>query len=192
MVYTDTYKSKLGNILLAADETGIIGLWFEGQKYYASTLPDEYISQETKVLKETKNWLDMYFSGEEPKFIPPLHLIGSVFRQEVWKILLRIPYGKTVTYGEIARQMAVIQKREHSSARAIGGAVGHNPISVIIPCHRVVGTKGKLTGYAGGIDKKVALLKLEHTIPCNEWAFIKAHCDGRGRKDYCEKSGQVS
>lgn len=113
--------------------------------------------------QEAKNWLDIYFSGEEPEFIPPLHLVGSEFRQEVWKILLQIPYGETVTYGEIAMQMAAIQKKEHSSARAIGGAVGHNPISAIIPCHRVVGSNGKLTGYAGGIEKKSALLKLEHT-----------------------------
>lgn len=114
-------------------------------------------------MKEAKNWLDIYFKGEEPEFIPSLHLVGTAFRQEVWKILLGIPYGKTVTYGEIARQMAVIPKKNHLSARSIGGAVAHNPISIIIPCHRVIGAKGKLTGYAGGIEKKIALLKLEHT-----------------------------
>lgn len=104
------------------------------------------------------------FTGiEEPKFTPPLHPTGSAFRQAVWQILLQIPYGQTITYGEIARQMSEIQNTPHMSAQAVGGAVEHNEISLIIPCHRVVGTNGSLTGYAGGIDKKIALLKLEHT-----------------------------
>ena len=162
MIYTCTYKSELGNILLAADEIGLTGLWFEGQKYFANTLPDERISQETPILIEVKRWLDEYFSGEEPKFTPPLHPTGSTFRQAVWQILLQIPYGQTTTYGEIARQLAEMQNAPHMSAQAVGGAVGHNEISVIIPCHRVVGTNGSLTGYAGGIDKKIALLELEH------------------------------
>lgn len=163
MIYTCTYASSLGDILLAADEIGLIGLWFEGQKYFANTLPKEYISQETPILIETKKWLDIYFSGKEPKFTPPLHPAGSVFRQTVWQILLEIPYGQTITYGEIARQMAKINNTLHMSAQAVGGAVGHNEISIIIPCHRVVGRNGSLTGYAGGIDKKISLLKLEHT-----------------------------
>ena len=162
MVYICKYKSALGSILLAADEIGLTGLWFEGQKYFANTLPDERISQETPILIEAKIWLDIYFSGEEPKFTPPLHPTGSAFRQAVWQILLQIPYGQTITYGEIARQMSEIQNTPHMSAQAVGGAVGHNEISVIIPCHRVVGTNGSLTGYAGGIDKKIALLELEH------------------------------
>ena len=163
MVYICKYKSALGSILLAADEIGLTGLWFEGQKYFANTRPDERISQETSSLIEAKRWLDIYFSGEEPKFTPPLHPTGSAFRQAVWQILLQIPYGQTITYGEIARQMSEIQNTPHMSAQAVGGAVGHNEISLIIPCHRVVGTNGSLTGYAGGIDKKIALLKLEHT-----------------------------
>ena len=163
MVYTCTYKSMLGDILLASDETGLTGLWFEGQKYFANTLPEEHISQETEILAEAKKWLDIYFAGKEPKFTPPLHPTGSAFRQAVWQILLQIPYGQTITYGEIARQLAKIQNMPHMSAQAVGGAVGHNEVSIIIPCHRVVGTNGSLTGYAGGIDKKVALLKLEHT-----------------------------
>ena len=162
MIYTCTYKSALGNLLLAADDVGLTGLWFEGQKYFANTLPEDYVPQETKILTEAKKWLDVYFSGEEPKFTPPLHPIGSVFRQEVWKILLQIPYGQTMTYGEIAKQLARMQNVPHMSAQAVGGAVGHNGISIIIPCHRVVGTNGSLTGYAGGIDKKVALLEMEH------------------------------
>lgn len=163
MVYTCNYKSPLGDILLAADEIGLTGLWFEGQKYFANTLPDDHIPQETEILTEAKRWLDAYFSGEEPNFTPSLHPTGSVFRQEVWKILLQIPYGQTITYGEIARRMAAIKNTSHMSAQAVGGAVGHNKISIIIPCHRVVGTNGSLTGYAGGIDRKISLLKLEHT-----------------------------
>ncbi len=163
MVYTCRYKSPLGDILLAADEIGLTGLWFEGQKYFANTLPDDHILQETEILTEAKRWLDIYFSGEEPNFIPPLHPTGSVFRQEVWKILLQIPYGQTITYGEIACKMAEMKNTSHMSAQAVGGAVGHNKISIIIPCHRVVGTNGSLTGYAGGIDRKISLLKLEHT-----------------------------
>ena len=162
MIYTCTYKSPLGNMLLAADEIGLTGLWFEGQKYFANTLPKEQISKETPILTETKRWLDLYFSGEEPAFIPPLRPAGSDFRQAVWQILLQIPYGETMTYGEIAREMAKVKNVSHMSAQAVGGAVGHNEISIIIPCHRVVGTNGSLTGYAGGIDKKIALLELEH------------------------------
>ena len=163
MVYTCKYKSLIGDILLAADEIGLTGLWFEGQKYFANTLPEDYVPQETKILTEAKKWLDVYFSGEEPKFTPPLHPTSSVFRQEVWKILLQIPYGQTMTYGEIAGQLAKQKGMAHMSAQAVGGAVGHNEVSVIIPCHRVVGTNGSLTGYAGGIDKKAALLELEGT-----------------------------
>ena len=162
MVYTCKYKSLIGDILLAADEIGLTGLWFEGQKYFANTLPDEHIPQETEILTETIKWLDMYFSGEEPNFTPPLHPSGSSFRQAVWQILLQIPYGQTITYGEIARRMAEVKKVPRMSAQAVGGAVGHNEISIIIPCHRVVGTNGSLTGYGGGIDKKISLLNLEH------------------------------
>lgn len=162
MVYTCKYKSPIGDILLATDEIGLTGLWFEGQKYFANTLPDESIAQETEILTETKEWLDVYFSGEEPKFTPPLHPTGSTFRQAVWQILLQIPYGKTITYGEIASKIAEMQKIPRMSAQAVGGAVGHNQIAIIIPCHRVVGTNGNLTGYAGGLDKKISLLELEH------------------------------
>lgn len=163
MIYTCTYLSPLGEILLAADEIGLTGLWFEGQKYFANTLPDERVLQETPILKEAKRWLDIYFSGKEPEFTPPLHPTGSEFRQQVWQILLQIPYGQTITYGEIARRLEETQNTSHMSAQAVGGAVGHNEVSIIIPCHRVVGTNGSLTGYAGGIDKKIALLQLEHT-----------------------------
>ncbi len=160
--YTSVYSSELGDILLAADEIGITGLWFFGQSYFADTLPAEQIAQETPILAQAREWLDEYFSGKEPDFTPTLHPMGSPFRQAVWKLLLQIPYGQTTTYGEIARQLEKLQNRPHMSAQAVGGAVGHNGISIIIPCHRVVGTKGNLTGYAGGLDKKMALLELEH------------------------------
>ncbi len=163
MTFTQHYDSPLGGILLASDEVGLTGLWFDGQKYFARDLPAERMEQDTPVLLEAKRWLDIYFTGREPDFTPPLHPIGSAFRQGVWDILLQIPYGQTATYGEIARRLAAKQGCPRMSAQAVGGAVGHNEISIIIPCHRVVGTNGSLTGYAGGIDKKVKLLELEHT-----------------------------
>lgn len=163
MIFIQHYDSPLGGILLAADETGLTGLWFEGQKFFARDLPAERVEQNTPALSEVKRWLDIYFTGKEPDFMPPLHPIGSAFRRSVWDILLRIPYGQTSTYGEIARQLAEKQGHPRIAAQAVGGAVGHNKISIIIPCHRVVGTNGSLTGYAGGIDKKVKLLEWEHT-----------------------------
>ena len=162
MIYASKYTSPLGGILLAADEVGLRGLWFDGQKYFARDLPDERTERETPVLSEAKRWLDLYFGGQEPDFLPPLHPVGTPFRQAVWEILLRIPYGKTVTYGEISKQLAEKMGLERMSAQAVGGAVGHNKISIIIPCHRVVGSNGSLTGYAGGIDRKIKLLELEH------------------------------
>ena len=163
MVSICHYESPLGGVLLAADEIGLTGLWFDGQKYFASGLPADRVERETPALLEAKRWLDIYFSGKEPDFTPPLHPIGSAFRQSVWEILLQIPYGKTTTYGEIARQLSEKMGLSRMSAQAVGGAVGHNEISIIIPCHRVVGTNGSLTSYAGGIDKKGKLLELERT-----------------------------
>ena len=161
MTYIQHYDSPLGGILLAADEIGLTGLWFDGQKYFARGLSNERIAQETPILTEAKRWLDIYFTSKAPDFTPPLHPTGSEFRKAVWEILLQIPYGQTTTYGEIARQLAEKQGLARMSAQAVGGAVGHNEISVIIPCHRVVGTNGSLTGYAGGIHKKEQLLELE-------------------------------
>ena len=161
MTHIQHYDSPLGGILLAADEIGLTGLWFDREKYFADNLPAEHTERETPVLAESKRWLDPYFAGSEPDFLPPLHPIGSAFRREVWEILLRIPYGQTTTYGAIARELAQKRGLARMSAQAVGGAVGHNEISIIIPCHRVVGAGGSLTGYAGGIDKKVRLLELE-------------------------------
>ena len=161
MTYIQHYDAPLGRILLAADEVGLTGLWFDGAKYFADGLPAEHTERETPALSEARRWLDLYFSGREPDFTPKLHLIGSDFRQAVWALLLQIPYGQTTTYGALAKQLAEKNGGKRVSAQAVGGAVGHNKSSIIIPCHRVVGTGGSLTGYAGGIDRKVRLLALE-------------------------------
>lgn len=155
MTYTYNYSSPEGEILLAANDNGLTGLWFYGAKYFAADLEDARAEKLTPVLRQTLRWLDTYFSGSEPDFMPPLELHGSDFRRRVWAELAKIPYGETVTYGEIAKKLGV------KSAQAVGGVVGHNPVSIIVPCHRVLGADGSLTGYAGGTDKKARLLELE-------------------------------
>lgn len=161
MQYISHYRSPLGDILLAADQNCLTGLWFEGQKYFALHLDKEREEKEIPVFEKTKEWLDIYFSGKEPDFTVPLRFIGTDFQKEVWKILCSIPYGQTMTYGEIAGKLAEKRGKKSMSAQAVGGAVGHNRISILVPCHRVVGSNGSLTGYAGGIEKKVKLLTLE-------------------------------
>lgn len=161
MQYTSHYCSPIGDILLAADDIGLTGLWFEGQKYFALYLDKEHEEKEIPIFGKAKQWLDIYFSGKEPDFTVPLHFTGTEFQNEVWAILRTIPYGHTMTYGEIAKQIAARKGLPRMSAQAVGGAVGHNPVSVIVPCHRVVGAVGSLTGYAGGLDKKEKLLALE-------------------------------
>ena len=162
MIYTTHYKSPIGDILLASQNNKLIGLWIEGQKYYLSNLKDEIKEEEKEILIKTKAWLDRYFKGEKPS-INELDLdpLGSDFRKNVWKILCEIPYGEVITYKDIADTIAKQKNLKKMSSQAVGGAVSHNPISIIIPCHRVVGSNGSLTGYAGGIDKKVYLLKHE-------------------------------
>ena len=162
MVYTYHCTSPIGGITLASDGEVLTGLWFEGQKYYPQNLVAESSEVKLPVFTETVKWLDIYFGGKEPSFTPPISLHTTPFRKVVYDILLTIPYGQTMTYGEIARILADQQGAEHMSAQAVGSAVGHNPISIIIPCHRVVGADGSLTGYAGGLDKKKALLKLDN------------------------------
>lgn len=164
MEYIQIMQSPLGKLTASSDGDNITGLWFENQKYYAATLEKENEVHDLFVFQLVKKWLDLYFAGSKPDFSIPVAPKGSLFRQAVWKILRTIPYGEIVTYGDIARQLKKTQGM-NTSARAVGGAVGHNPISILIPCHRVIGAKGKLTGYAGGIDKKVQLLKLEHVSP---------------------------
>ena len=159
MQYTQTYLSPLGRILLASDGDALTGLWFEGQKYFG--LDPAHEEMDLPVFDETKRWLALYFAGAEPDFTPRLAMVTTPFRKLVWETLLTIPYGQTRTYGEVAAMAAARGDMTRVSPRAVGGAVGHNPISLIIPCHRVVGADGSLTGYAGGLDRKVRLLELE-------------------------------
>ena len=155
------YASPLGDILLAGDGEGLTGLWFAGQKL-APAAPDEAQTQmPLPVFAEAARWLDIYFSGKAPAFTPPLHLRGTPFQRAVWTLLLSIPYGTTVTYGEIAARIAREMNLPRVSPRAVGGAVGRNPVSLIVPCHRVIGADGRLTGYAGGLERKRWLLRLE-------------------------------
>lgn len=145
---------------MGSDGESLIGLWFEGGNFFCDTISQETQEKDLPVFEQTRRWLDLYFKGEIPDFTPSLLVKGSDFRQAVWKILMDIPYGQTVTYGEIAKKMEK-QTGIRVSAQAVGGAVGHNPFSILVPCHRVVGANGRLTGYAGGIDRKYALLTLE-------------------------------
>lgn len=161
MQYISKYTSPLGAITLASNGEALTGLWFDGQKYFGANLSKEYKNVELPVFKQTKEWLNLYFKGQKPDFIPLLALQASEFRLAVWQILLEIPYGQTLSYGDISAVLAKQKGLKTMSAQAVGGAVGHNPISIIIPCHRVVGSNGNLTGYAGGLEKKIALLQLE-------------------------------
>lgn len=162
MEYVNHSISPLGEIILASDGEALTGLWFAGQKYEGSTLAPEHEEKDLPVFDETRRWLDAYFTGKDPGFTPPLRLRGTDFRKAVWEVLLMIPYGKTTTYGEIAA--AVERKTGGSvSARAVGGAVGHNPVSLIVPCHRVLSADGSLTGYAGGVERKEKLLEMERS-----------------------------
>lgn len=160
MLYTSHYASPLGGMTLVSDGTALVGLYFDGQKYAAEGLDATHTQKNLPVFEEARRWLDVYFSGRKPDFTPPTAPAGTAFQQSVWEILRTIPYGETTTYGAIARR---IEQNTgcRMSAQAVGGAVGRNPISILIPCHRVVGTNGSLTGYAGGIDKKERLLRWE-------------------------------
>lgn len=163
MFYSQSYESPVGKILLVSKDNRLIGAWIEGQKYFMENVDEKLLEKEDEILSRTKDWLDRYFNGEKPS-IDELDLapMASEFRCDVWKILCKVPYGKTVTYGEIASRLALKRGVERMSAQAVGGAVGHNPISIIIPCHRVMGKNGKLTGYAAGLDKKKFLLNHEN------------------------------
>lgn len=163
MFYETKHASPVGMLTLASDGENLVGVWIQGQKYFEDTVSDPMTERDDlPVFQKAKNWLDRYFAGEKPVISEiPLRPIGNEFRQNVWKFLCEIPYGEVTTYGAIAKKMAVKMGKKTMSAQAVGGAVGHNPISIMIPCHRVVGTNGSLTGYAGGIDIKVKLLELE-------------------------------
>lgn len=163
VIYKTYYHSPLGEILLVSDGENLTGVSIEGQKCYLGDFIQEAIEKDDlAIFIKTKRWLNQYFNKEKPE-ISELSLapVGNEFRQNVWKILCQIPYGKTVTYGEIAKQIMKEMNKKSMSAQAIGNAVGNNPIAIIIPCHRVVGKNGNLTGYAGGIEKKIKLLEIE-------------------------------
>lgn len=163
MLYTMRYDSPVGELVLAQKKEALAGLWIVGQKYFPDFRRKETQEKaDSPILNQTKEWLDRYFRGEKP-LIRELKLApeGSEFRRAVWKLLCEIPCGEVTTYGELSRRIAADRGLERMSAQAVGGAVSHNPISIIIPCHRVVGTDGSLTGYAGGLDRKVRLLQLE-------------------------------
>ncbi len=162
MKYINFYESPLGGITLASDGESLTGLWFDGQKYYLKGLSENAEELDLPIFETAKKWLDIYFSGEKPDFSVPVAFNDTGFRVTVWKLLMDIPYGETVTYKSLAVKIAKQKGKKSMSAQAVGGAVGHNPISVIVPCHRVVGSDGSLTGYAGGTDKKQKLLKLEN------------------------------
>lgn len=163
MVYTSLYDSPIGTLLLAERDGTLVGVWMEGQKYFLGSLREETQEREdSPVLRQAGLWLDRYFAGKRPAISElPLAPIGSEFRKEVWQVLCEIPYGETTTYGEISRKLAARRGLTRMSTQAVGGAVGHNPISIIVPCHRVVGSNGSLTGYAGGLQKKIKLLTHE-------------------------------
>lgn len=161
--YYYIYNSPVGKLTIASNEKNVVGLWLDGQKYYMEVLEDkEYQEKETKVIKLAEKWLDKYFNNEKPEIDElPIEFIGSDFRKQIWKILSKIPYGKVITYGDIAKQIAKRKGIRTMSAQAVGGAIAHNPISVIVPCHRVVGANGSLTGYSGGVKVKIKLLEFE-------------------------------
>ena len=163
MYYSTTYASRIGTLTLACKDDDLVGLWIENQKYHGDTVPEEMVPKdELPVFDAAKKWLDRYFEGKQPDLKElPLAPIGGDFRQDVWSILCEIPYGQVITYGDIAKKIAAKRGKQRMSSQAVGGAVGHNPISIIIPCHRVVGANGSLTGYAGGIKTKLDLLEFE-------------------------------
>lgn len=157
------YESPIGKLILASDGESLTGLWIDGQKYFGSTLQEDVCQKELEIFQKTHQWLTEYFTGKIPDFTPELKVSGSSFRQRVWEILRTVSYGETTTYGKIAKQIEQ-ESNKRVSAQAVGGAIGHNPIMLIIPCHRVIGSDGSMTGYAGGIDKKIWLLKHEKSL----------------------------
>lgn len=161
MDYTYHYTSPIGGITVASNGESLTGLWFDGQKYFASTLSQRHVEKQLPIFDRTCEWLDLYFSGKSPDFIPSVFMYVSNFRRDVYEILMTIPFGETMTYKEVADLIAKKHRIISMSAQAVGGAIAHNPISLVIPCHRVIGTNGKLTGYAGGLDKKEWLLDME-------------------------------
>jgi len=162
MDYVYHYQSPLGGITLTSDGAALVGLWFDKQRFFADSVVQDHEEKSLPVFEQANRWLDLYFSGRDPGFAPPVTLRTTEFRQAVCRIMLTIPYGRTMTYGRIAEIVARQRGVPRMSAQAVGGAVGHNPVSLIIPCHRVIGAGSALVGYGGGLDRKAALLELEH------------------------------
>ena len=162
MDYLHHYQSPFGGITIASDGAALVGLWFDEQRFFAASLSPDREEKTLPVFEQAVRWLDLYFSGRDPGFTPPVKLRTTEFRQAVCRIMLAIPYGRTMTYGKIAEIVARQKGVPRMSAQAVGGAVGHNPVSLIVPCHRVIGAGGALVGYGGGLDRKTALLSLEH------------------------------
>ena len=173
MIYTSIIRTPLGAMTASAEEGALTGLWFVGQKYYPSDAGSWVDAPAPQVFELLRAWLADYFSGGTRAPLPPIAPKGSSFQKAVWDILLEIPDSRVTTYGEIAKRLAVSRGLASMSAQAVGGAVGHNPVSILIPCHRVVGSDGSLTGYAGGIDKKKALLQLEQADVTSKESFLK-------------------
>ena len=165
MEYIKYLTTPLGQVLLSSDGEALTGLWFDGQKHFAANLPAEHEEQQVSVFEQAESWLNQYFSGCAPDITLPLSPRGTPFQKLVWDILLTVPFGKTTTYGQIASILAERRGLTRFSAQSVGNAVGHNPISLIIPCHRVVGANGNLVGYAGGLSKKEQLLIMEGALP---------------------------
>ena len=165
IIFISHYKSPVGKITIASDGKNLIGLWMEGQTHFETKHKERFVqNDELKIFDIIKNWLDRYFAGSNPSINNlPIKLVGTDFEVAVWKLLCKIPYGTTTTYGDIAKQMAKYLGKEKMSAQAVGGAVGRNPISIIVPCHRVIGSNGKLVGYVGGLNLKQKLLNIEKT-----------------------------
>lgn len=163
-IYTHYYQSPLDKIVIASDGTAITGLWFVGQRHFDIEVEGCITDKDLPIFDEVSHWLDIYFTGNNPGEIPAVRMNGTPFQLEVWQILQAVPYGKLITYWEIAELIAKKRGITKMSARAVGNAVGRNPVSILVPCHRVVGSSGKMTGYAGGIERKVKLLKLENAL----------------------------
>ena len=158
ITYLSSYVSPFGPMTMASRNERLVGLWFDGQKHFASTVTGRTETANNEALRECRRWLDIYFGGREPDFTPPLELIGTEFRKKVWNALLSVPYGETSAYKKLAELIG------NTSARAVGGAVGRNPISIIVPCHRIIGADGSITGYAAGVDIKKKLIDLERHV----------------------------
>lgn len=162
------YASPIGNIIVRADEIGLVEVSFydnesaSGDELFSGK--DSGLELEDVILMEAKEWLDAYFTGKDPGTLPPLHTVGTDFQRKVWEVLRRIPYGETTTYGAVAKEVAAMLGKEKMSAQAVGGAVGKNPVGIIVPCHRVIGSDGSMAGYADGLDKKIALLEIEKRV----------------------------